>query len=46
MTTGVPTDWHEDWPSGTYVSGPGCYAYQLDGASFSMTIVFSVEIAT
>ncbi len=36
-------DWDEDWPSGTYVSGPGCYAYQLDGASFSMIIVFSVE---
>jgi hypothetical protein len=36
-------DWDEDWPSGTFVSGPGCYAYLLDGAPFSMSIVFSVE---
>ena len=39
-------DWDEDWPSGTYVSGPGCFAYQLDGASLSMLIVFSVKITT
>jgi len=36
-------DTDEDWPSGTVVSGPGCYAYQLDGADFTMVIVFSVE---
>jgi len=36
-------DTDEDWPSGTFVSGPGCYAYQLDGADFTMVIVFSVD---
>jgi len=31
-----------DWPSFTYVSGPGCYAYQLDGRTFTQVIVFRV----
>jgi hypothetical protein len=26
-------------PEGTYVSGAGCYAFQVDGTSFSHTIV-------
>jgi len=29
-------------PSGTFVSGPGCYAYQVDGVGFSKVIVFKV----
>jgi hypothetical protein len=28
------------WLSFTRVRGPGCYAYQVDGASFSSVIVF------
>jgi hypothetical protein len=28
------------WPSFTRVRGPGCYAYQVDGESFSEVIVF------
>ncbi len=28
------------WPSFTRVQGPGCYAYQVDGTSFSAMIVF------
>lgn len=28
------------WPSFTRVKGPGCYAYQVDGANFSAVIVF------
>lgn len=28
------------WPSFTRVRGPGCYAYQVDGTSFSEVIVF------
>jgi hypothetical protein len=28
------------WPSFTRVRGPGCYAYQVDGLSFSEVIVF------
>jgi hypothetical protein len=28
------------WPSFTRVQGPGCYAYQADGTSFSEVIVF------
>jgi hypothetical protein len=31
-----------DWPSSTFVSGPGCYAYQIDGAAFTEVVVFSV----
>ena len=31
--------WREQ-PSGTYVKGPGCYGVQLDGASFSVELVF------
>jgi hypothetical protein len=31
-----------DWPSSTFVSGPGCYAYQIDGAAFSEVVVFLV----
>lgn len=32
----------QDWPSGTFVSGPGCYAYQIDGVNLEQEIVFSV----
>jgi hypothetical protein len=28
------------WPSFTRVRSPGCYAYQVDGTSFSEVIVF------
>jgi hypothetical protein len=27
-------------PSYTRLLGPGCYAYQVDGATFSRTVVF------
>ena len=36
------TGHHTDWPSGTFVSGPGCYAYQVDGVGFSEVIGFQV----
>ncbi|WP_434742715.1 hypothetical protein [Micromonospora sp. SH-82] len=29
-----------DLPASTTVDGPGCYAYQVDGATFSVTVVF------
>jgi len=29
-----------EWPSFTRVQAPGCYAYQVDGTSFSKVIVF------
>lgn len=29
-----------DLPAATTVSGPGCYAYQVDGTTFTITIVF------
>jgi len=32
----------QDWPSGTFVSGPGCYAYQIDGPDLEQEIVFRV----
>jgi len=31
-----------DLPATTTVGGPGCYAYQVDGTTFSKTIVFEV----
>jgi len=34
--------WPTEWPSGTQVSGPGCYAYQVDGVGFSELIFFRV----
>lgn len=36
--------WREQ-PSGTYVKGPGCYGVQLDGTSFSVSLVFKAIIA-
>lgn len=33
----------EDWPSGTFVSGPGCYAYKVDGVGFSELVYFEVR---
>ncbi|MDG4794518.1 hypothetical protein [Micromonospora sp. WMMD1082] len=35
-----------DLPATTTVSGPGCYAYQVDGTTFSVTIVFRAAPAT
>jgi hypothetical protein len=29
-----------DWPSATLLTKAGCYAWQVDGTSFSITIVF------
>ncbi|MGK5740025.1 hypothetical protein [Micromonospora sp. URMC 103] len=34
-----------DLPGTTTVAGPGCYAYQVDGTTFSVTIVFRAEPA-
>ncbi|WP_433530422.1 hypothetical protein ACQPYA_30430 [Micromonospora sp. CA-263727] len=34
------TDPDTDLPATTTVGGPGCYAYQVDGTTFSETIVF------
>lgn len=31
---------NSDLPATTTVAGPGCYAYQVDGTTFSRTIVF------
>ena len=31
-----------DYPAGTYVPGPGCYAYQIDGLGFTEVVYFSV----
>jgi hypothetical protein len=38
----VVGDTPTDWPALTYVTGPGCYAYQLDGRTFTDVIVFRV----
>ena len=31
-----------DWPRSTRVRGPGCYAFQIDGVTFSKSVVFRV----
>jgi hypothetical protein len=41
----VLTDPDNDLPATTTVSGPGCYAYQVDGTTFSETIVFRAVAA-
>jgi hypothetical protein len=35
---------HPDYPSLTRVRGPGCYAYQVDGRTFSYVIVFEARL--
>lgn len=37
-TSNTFAGWREQ-PSGTYVKGPGCYGFQVDGSSFSEDIV-------
>jgi hypothetical protein len=37
---GTPRGPSRIWPSFTRVKAPGCYAYQVDGTSFSYVIVF------
>ena len=39
---GIPLDWRLQ-PSLTYIPGPGCYAYQVDGLSFSYDLVIEVQ---
>ena len=36
----VPPEGTRDRPSYTRVRGPGCYAYQVDGTTFSRVVVF------
>jgi hypothetical protein len=38
-STGAP--WRY-WPSYTYVGSPGCYAWQIDGVSFTELIAVAV----
>ena len=35
-------EYPSDFPSGTWVSGPGCYAYQIDGVDLMEVIVVRV----
>jgi hypothetical protein len=37
--------WRE-WPSYTEVAQPGCYAYQVDGTSFSTVLVFEARVGS
>ncbi|MEU4619345.1 hypothetical protein AB0G04_05090 [Actinoplanes sp. NPDC023801] len=37
---------NNDLPATTTVAGPGCYAYQVDGTTFSATIVFRAVAST
>lgn len=40
----LPQEDYLDLPAGTTVSGPGCFAYQIDGTNFSTTVVFSAAL--
>ena len=42
VTSGTQGPWR-DFPSFTRLSKPGCYAWQVDGISFSYLIVFSAH---
>jgi hypothetical protein len=39
---GSATNGWGEWPSYTMLGAPGCYAYQVDGQTFSEVIVFRV----
>jgi hypothetical protein len=41
-TVNETNDGYREAPGGTYIRGPGCYAEQVDGLSFSYVIVFQV----
>lgn len=43
-TVNDTADGYRTAPGGTYVAGPGCYAWQIDGLSFSDVIVFGVDM--
>lgn len=43
LPDGLPDD-QVDLPATTTVSGPGCFAYQVDGRNFSKTIVFRAAL--
>lgn len=38
--TDAPDETFSSYPSGIYVTSPGCYAIQVDGVGFSETLVF------
>jgi hypothetical protein len=43
LPVNVQADW-QFWPGTTEVTSAGCYAYQVDGSSFTDLIVFQAEI--
>ncbi len=38
------TGWR-NWPSATLLKTPGCYAWQIDGTTFSTLVVYHAELA-
>ena len=44
-TSNTFAGWREQ-PSGTYVKGPGCYGFQVDGSLFSEEIVVDAILQT
>jgi hypothetical protein len=43
-TSNTFSGWREQ-PSGTYVKGPGCYGFQVDGSSFSEHIMVNAILS-
>jgi hypothetical protein len=44
LAVNVQADW-QFWSGSTEVTGPGCYAYQVDGSGFTEVIVFRAALA-
>jgi hypothetical protein len=42
LPPGGPDPREEGWPSFTFVQAAGCYAYQVDGSSFSYSVEFAL----
>jgi len=34
-----------NWPSATLLKAPGCYAWQIDGTTFSVVLVYKAEVS-
>jgi hypothetical protein len=43
-TVNMQRDGSRTAPGGTFVKGPGCYAFQVDGLDFSYNLIFSVQL--
>jgi hypothetical protein len=43
--TPTGADGIREWPGATWIKAPGCYAWQIDGTTFSSVVVFRARFA-